>query len=178
MAISVSFTTSQVLGAPQNIVITDTSSGSDVTAANRRVIITNAAGQYITESGLSTTATYTTWPLLDGPLTLDILSTDAALLITLNYVNVSGATVATGNSLNGFTLYNETYYYSLTQAQAQQKQPPPMIIQDSNYYYNKMILRENIDDGNQAISLGNDITTAQNAYDRATYMVLNENDYF
>jgi len=53
-----------------------------------------------------------------------------------------------------------------------------MVIQDSTYYNNKLILRVNIDDGNQAISLADDITTAQAAYDRATYMVLNQSDYF
>ncbi len=175
MAISVSFTTSQVLGAPNNIVITDTSSGSDVTAVNRWVYITNAAGEYITESGATTTVSYTEFPLASGSvLTLDILSQDSALNIVLTYVNGSGGAVASGNGLAGFTLYNETFYYSLTQAQSSD----PSILMDTNYYSNKEKLRVNIDSGNQAIELGSDIQSAQECYDLATYMVNNQSLYF
>jgi len=178
MAITVSFTATQVVGSPENIVITDASTGTDVTAVNRRIYVTNAAGTYLVPSG--TTTDYELFPLADGAVkTLsDILAQDTAANITLSYVDISGNVVATGTILKGFTLYNETFYYSLTQAQAQQNQPPPNIIQDSNYYYQKMILRENIDDGNQALLYGSDITTAQNAYDRATYQVLNQSLFF
>lgn len=179
MAITVAFSTNQVVGAPQNIVLVDSSSGTDVTAVNRRVYLVNAAGEYITESGTTTAVAYTEWPLADGnTLTLDVLSTDMALNVTLSYVTSGGAVVATLTKLQGFTLYNETFYYSLTQAQASQSQPPPMIIQDTGYYNNKLILRTNIDSGNQAITLGTDITSAQNCYELATYMVTNQSSYF
>ncbi len=179
MAITVAFSTSQVVGAPSEIVITDSSTGSDVSAVNRRVYLVNSAGEYITESGTTAAVAYTEWPLADGnTLTLDVLAFDMALNVTLSYVNVSGGVVATLTQLQGFTLYNETFYYSLTQAQASQNQPPPMIIQDSNYYTNKLILRTNIDSGDQAITLGGDITSAQNCYDLATYMVSKQADYF
>lgn len=181
MAITVSFTVSQTVGSPAAINIVDTSTGSDVTAAGRRIYITNQAGQYLTTGPtLSSTSAYTDWPIADGnSLTIDsILSEDMALNVRLTYVTSGGATVSTDVSLEGFTLYNETFYYTLTQAQAQQNQPPPMIIQDSNYYMNKTIFRTNIDSGNQAISLGGDITSAQNCYSLATYMRLKENDYF
>lgn len=177
MAITVSFTTSQVVGALQNIVLVDGSTGSDVSAVSRRVSYQTAISTYLVPSG--TTTSYIEWPLASGnTLTSDVLSTDQALNITLSYVDVSGNSVASATGLRGFTLYNETFYYSLTQAQAMQNQPPPMIIQDSNYFSNKLILRTLIDSGNQAIELGDDITTAQNCYDQATYMVLQQNDYF
>lgn len=179
MAITANFTTSQVIGAPQNIVINDTSTGSDVSATSRRIYIRNAQGEYVTESGVTSAVAYTEWPLADGnSITLDILTADAALNITLIYVDVSGGTVATETKLQGFTLYNESFYYTLSQDQALQSQPPPMIIQDSNYYSNKLILRTQIDSGNNAIEFGADILTAQNCYDLATYMVQNEGDYF
>lgn len=178
MPITVSFAATQVVGSPQNIVITDSSAGTDITAVNRRLYFTNAAGSYVVPSG--TTTDYVLFPLSEGATKTvsDILPNDMALNITLSYVNVSGAVVATETILTGFTLYNETFYYSLTQAQAQQNQPPPNIIQDSNYYSNKMILRVEIDSGNQALELGSDITTAQGCYDRASYMVANQNNYF
>ncbi len=181
MAITVSFTTSQVTGSPQNIVLVDSSSGTDGAAVSRRIYITNAANQYLTQDyGVSVSEAYTEFPLADGAtITLvSILPQDSALYVRLVYVNGSGGVVATATNLTGFTLYNETFYYTLTQAQAQQNQPPPMIIQDSNYYSNKSILRVNIDSGNQAIELGADITTAQNCYDLATYMVTKQADYF
>lgn len=177
MAITVVFTTTQVVGAPQNIVMADASTGSDVSAVSRRIYFQTALSTYLFPSG--TTTSYIEWPLADGnSITLNVLTTDQALNTTLAYVDISGNIVASTTTLCGFTLYNETFYYSLTQAQAMQNQPPPMIIQDSNYFSNKLILRTLIDSGNQAISLGDDITSAQNNYDQATYMVTNENDYF
>lgn len=181
MAITASFNTSQVIGSPQNIVVTDTSVGTDVTATERRIYVVNAANQYLTENNtISSTPAYTLFPIADGAsITLeDIISQDSALYITLTYNNVSGGVVATVTNLEGFTLYNESFYYTLTQDQAQQNQPPPMIMQDSNYYMNKGILRTEIDAGNNAIEYGADITSAQACYDRASYMVANENLYF
>ena len=183
MAITVIFSTSQVLGAPQNIVLTDASTGSDVNAVSRRIYITNAQGQYLTQNnGISAadTPTYTDFPLADGAvITLQsIISEDMALSIRLAYVDVSGDVVANTTNLVGFTQYNESFYYGLTQDQAQQNQPPPMIMQDSNYYTNKGIFRTEMDSGNNAIELGADITSAQACYSRATYMRLKENDYF
>lgn len=177
MALSVSFSTNQVVGAPQNVVLVDSTTGSDVSAVSRRVSYQTAISTYLVPDG--TTTNYIEWPLADGnTLTSDILATDQALNVTLAYVDISGNTVASLTALRGFTLYNETFYYSLTQAQAMQNQPPPMIIQDSNYFSNKLILRTLIDSGNQSIELGGDITSAQNNYDQATFMILNENDYF
>lgn len=181
MAYTVAFSTSQEVGAPSEIIITDSSTGSDGTVATRRVYLVDSLGNYITESGSSTTVAYTEWPLADGnTLTLDVLSQDMALNVTLSYVTAGGSVAngATLTELCGFTLYNETFYYSLTQAQASQNSPPPTILQDNNYYTNKLILRTNIDSGNQAISLGDDITSAQNCYDLATYMVTNQDSFF
>lgn len=179
MSLSVSFTTSQVIGAPSEIVIVDTTTGSDVLAVSRRLALVTATGQYLTEAGLFDTATYISWPIADGlTLTLDVLDEDMALDITLDYLNVSGGVVASDTSLEGFTLYNMSYMYTLTQDQALQNQPPPMIIQDSNYYNNKSIFITEIDSGNNAITYGGDIVSAQNCYSRATYMRINSNSYF
>jgi len=178
---SVAFSTTQVLGAPNEIVITDSSSGSDVTAVSRLVTIVTATGQWLTEAGLSDTLATTSWPLADGAvLTLDILTEDMALYITLAYVTSVGAVAngATLTKLQGYTLYNENFYYELTQDEALQNQPPPMIIQDSNYYMSKMIFRVEVDSGDNAITYGNDIVSAQNCYSRATYMRLHESNYF
>lgn len=179
MAISTSFTTSQTIGNTAGINIVDTSTGSDVTATGRRIYLQNSLGQYVTESGVTDAVAYTSWPIADGnSISLDVLENATALDITLVYVTSGGATVASATELCGFPLYAESFYYSLTQAQAQQNTPPPTILQDSQYYTQKMMLRVNIDSGNQAIAYGNDIVAAQNAYNLANYQVQNEQTFF
>lgn len=179
MPLSVSFTTSQTLGNESGINLVDTTTGSDPATSARRIYLQTATNQYLTANGISDTIAYTLWPIASGnSLTLDYLTEDMALNITLAYVDSGGTTLADDFELSGFTLYNESFYYELTQNQALQNQPPPMIIQDSNYYMNKMILRVEIDSGNNAITYGSDIVSAQDCYSRATYMRLNENDFF
>lgn len=181
MAITVSFTTNQVVGSPQNFVLVDTSTGSDVLAVSRRIYVTNQANQYLTSNyTISNTSAYTSFPLSDGSTktVLTIFSQDVGVNVQLVYVDAGGNILYSETVLKGFTLYEESFYYSLTQAQAQQNTPPPTILQDSNYYMNKMILRVNIDSGDQAISLGNDITSSQNCYLMGTYMLTKQADLF
>lgn len=176
MAITVSFSISQVVGAPQNIVITDSSTGSDVTATSRHILITNSAGQYITESGIATAVAYTTWALGTTTKTLsNILSTDTAFIVTLNYVDVNGATVATDTSATPVvcSLYGEQFYYGLTNTQSSN----PSILQDNNYYANKMQLRVLLDSANQAANLGNDISSSQSCLDAAAALISDSNAF-
>lgn len=169
------FTTSQQAGLPSNVIITDASTGSDVAIVSRRVFLVNYAGEYLVADG--TTTNYTVWPLAQSSISIDCLSADTALQVTVNYVDAGGVTLYTKTSLAGFTLYNETFYYSLTQGQAAISQPS-YILQDTTYFSNKSKLRVLIDSGNQAVTLGYDITTAQICYDLATDMVSNQNYLF
>jgi hypothetical protein len=169
------FTTSQQAGLPSNVIITDASTGSDVAIVSRRVFLTNYAGEFLVASG--TTTNYTVWPLAQSSISIDCLSADTAVQVTVNYVDAGGVTLYTKTSLAGFTLFNESFYYSLTQGQAAVGNPS-YILQDNNYFQNKSKLRCLIDSGNQAVTLGYDITSAQECYDLATYMVTNQNNYF
>ena len=169
------FTTSQQAGSPSNVIITDASTGSDVAIVSRQVFLVNYAGEYLVASG--NTANYTVWPIAQSSISIDCLDQDTALQITVNYVDAGGVTLYTKTSLAGFTLYNETFYYSLTQGQAAISQPS-YILQDTTYFQNKSKLRVYIDSGNQAVTLGYDITTAQICYDLATNMVTNQNFLF
>lgn len=179
MPISVSFTTTQVIGESSEIVIADTSTGSDAASSTRRVYLQNSLGQYVTESAVTDAVAFTLWPIASGnSLTLDVLENATALDITLMYVNVSGVSIAQATDLRGFTLYAEEFGYSLTQAQAQQGTPPPTILQDVSYYTQKMMLRVNIDSGNNAIEYGDDIVSAQSCYDLANYQVENESLFY
>jgi hypothetical protein len=146
-----------------------------VAIVSRRVFLVNYAGEYLVADG--TTTNYTVWPLAQSSISIDCLSADTAVQITVNWVDAGGVTLYTKTSLAGFTLYNETFYYSLTQGQAAISQPS-YILQDTTYFSNKSKLRCLIDSGNQSITLGYDITSAQICYDLATAMVSNQNLFF
>ena len=179
MAITVSFTTSQTIGDNAGLNIVNTSTGSDAAASTRRIYLVNSQGQYVTENGTTDAVAYTTWPIADGnSISLDVLTNMTALNITLMYVNSGGTSIAQATELCGFTLYGESFMYSLTQAQAQQSTPPPTILQDSNYYMQKVMLRVNIDSGNNAITYGDDIVSAQNCYNLGNYQIENESLFF
>ena len=169
------FTTSQQAGLPTNVVLTDTSTGSDAAIVERAVFLVDYAGNYIVPAG--TTTNYVLWPLAQSSISINCLTQDTALQVTVTWVNSSGVALYTKTILAGFTLYNETFYYSLTQGQAAISQPS-YILQDTTYFQNKSKLRCLIDSGDQAVALGYDITSAQECYDIATYMVTNQNLYF
>ena len=175
MPLTPSFSTSQTVGNPSVIVVTDTSTGSDPLVTSRRVYLEDYEGNYVVPAGVTTS--YVPWPLSSPSISIDCLTEDAALQVTVQWLNVANTILYTSSSLEGFTLYNETFYYSLTQAQSMISNPG-FIIQDKNYFNNKMNLRLYIDSGNQAISLGNDIVSAQICYDAATYLVSNQQNYF
>jgi hypothetical protein len=175
MPLTPNFSTSQQAGLPSNVIITDTSTGSDLAIVSRRVFLVNYAGEYVVADG--TTTNYTVWPLAQSSISIDCLSADAALSVTVNWVNAAGVTLYTKTSLAGFTLFNLTFYYSLTQGQAAISNPS-YILQDNTYFQNKSKLKTLIESGNNAVTLGYDITSAQVCYDLATYMVNNQNNLF
>jgi hypothetical protein len=175
MPLTPNFSTSQQAGLPSDVIITDTSTGSDGAIVSRRVFLTNYAGEYVVADG--TTTNYTVWPLAQSSISIDCLTQDTALTVTVNWVDAGGVTLYTKTSLAGFTLYNMTFYYSLTQGQAAVGNPS-YILQDNNYFQNKSKLKTLIESGNNAVTLGYDITSAQECYDLATFMVTNQNLYF
>jgi hypothetical protein len=175
MPLTPNFSTSQPPGTPSNVVVTDTSTGSDVAIASRRVYLVNYAGEYVVPSG--TTTNYVVWPLAQSSISINCLTQDSALSITVDWVDISGVTLYTKTILAGFILYNMTFYYSLTQGEAAVSNPS-YILQDNGYFQNKNKLKTFVDSGNNAVTLGYDITSAQLSYNLATYMVTNQNIYF
>lgn len=175
MPLTPSFSSSQIIGQPSSIVLTDTSTGSDVAVVKRRVYLVNYLGENVVPSG--TTTSYIDWNILDSSITIDCLTEDSALNVTVQWLNVSNVVLYSATDLKGYTLYNETFYYSLTQAQSAASNPSN-IIQDTVYYTNKMKLRVLIDSGNQAITLGDDIASAQQCYNGATYLTNNQDLFF
>lgn len=176
MSFTPNFTTYQLAGSPSTIYLEDTSTGSDVAITQRRIYITDYEGNYVVPAG--TTTNYVNFPLAPGnTIAIDCLTEDMALNISVEWLDVSSVPLYTKSKLSGFTAFNETFYYSLTQGQAAVSNPS-YILQDTTYFQNKSKLRCLIDSGNQSVVLGYDITSAQTCYDLATYMVTNQNLYF
>lgn len=178
MALTPNFSTTQVVGFPQNVVLQDDSTGSDVAITQRRIYLVNSEGDYVVPAGTATD--YVNFPIVSlagDEITIDCLTADAALDITVQWLDVNSVVLYSKTLLKGFTLYNNTFLYSLTQAEATQS-TPPNILQDTQYLQNKTALQLFIDSGNQAITYGNDIVSAQNMYDAATYLTQNEDFYF
>lgn len=166
------FTASQYSGTPSVITLTDTSTGSDVTIASRRVYLLQANGTFLVPAG--TTTDYIVWDLVDTSIDLDVLSQDSALSITVQWM--SGIqTVVTSKTISfAFTAYNETFYYGLTESQVANSN----LSASTNWYQTKLILRVEIDSADQAITFASDIYSAQAALNRATYISTNQAYFF
>ena len=172
MPLTPSFTVAQNSGTPNIITLTDTSSGSDVSVTKRRIYLLQADGTYLVPSG--TTTQYIDWALADTTKSVDVLSADTALQITVQWLDSSNVVLYTVTTAFGFSAYGETFYYNLTQLQ----QANPQIINATTFYTAKMMLRVELDSAAQAISFAGDINSAQQCFNRANNFIINQNYYF
>lgn len=174
MALSQNFSVTQVLGEPSVIYLEDTSTGSDVLVVDREVIITNAAGNYLTAAGVSTTETSTSWAIADTTTSIDCLTTDMALYIRVNWLDAGGATLYTKIALYGFYSYTQDFLLQLTKNQI----PDPQILADTNYWNDKSKLHTFLKDAINAVEIGGDIYSAQASLDLASYLIANSANFF
>ena len=166
------FTASQYSGTPSVITLTDTSTGSDVTIAKRRVYLLQANGTFLVPAG--NTTDYIQWDLVDTSVSIDVLSQDSALSITVQWLS-STNTVVTAKTISfAFTAYNETFYYGLTESQVANSN----LTASTNWYQTKLVLRVEIDSADQAITFASDIYSAQAALNRATFISTNQSFFF
>jgi hypothetical protein len=172
MAISPSFTASQNSGTPNIIFLTDTSTGTDVTIAKRRIYLLQSNGTYLVPTG--TTTDYINWALADVTISLNVLIQDTALSITVQWLTSGDVVVANKTTSFAFTAYNETFYYGLTESQVANAN----LTASTNWYQTKMILRVELDSAYQAISFASDIFSAQAALNRATFISTNQSYFF
>jgi hypothetical protein len=172
MPISPSFTASQNSGTPNLIFLTDTSTGSDVTIAKRRIYLLQSNGTYLVPAG--TTTDYIDWALVDTTISLNVLIQDTALSITVQWLTAGNVVVANKTTSFAFTAYNETFYYGLTESQVANAN----LTASTNWYQTKMILRVELDSAYQAISFASDIFSAQAALNRATFISTNQSYFF
>ena len=169
MALNPSFLTSQTIGAPSIIHFEDNSTGSDGAIVGRRIYLQKADGTYLVPDG--TTTDYIVWALVDTTIDVNVLPVDMALNVRVDWVATGGSVLYTLTKLQLYQLYSNTFYYNTIQLQASM----PNVINDSNYWGNVSELQSYIDNAVQAVALGGDIAAAQNACDKATYLISNQN---
>jgi hypothetical protein len=172
MPISPNFTASQNSGTPNIITLTDTSTGSDGTISKRRVYLLQSDGTYLVPAGTSTS--FIEWNLADVSISLNVLTQDSALSITVQWLTSANTVVANKTTSFAFTAYNETFYYGLTESQVANAN----LTASTNWYQTKMILRVELDSAYQAISFASDIFSAQSALNRATFISTNSSFFF
>lgn len=172
MSLTVSFTVAQSILSPSDLVLVDTSTGTDAAVVTRRVYLQTAMGTYLVPDNITTD--YNLWPEPAASLTLDVLDQDYAISILVTWLDISNAVLYSKEQIYCFTLYSEQFYYYLTQQQAAGNAN----IQDTTYFTNKIKLRTFIDSANNAVEFASDIYGAQECLDAAAYMVDNQNDFF
>ena len=172
MAFIANFTASQYSGSPSIISLQDTSTGTDVTIAKRRVYLLQANGTFLVPAG--NTTDYIQWDLVDTSINLDVLSQDSALSITVQWLTSANAVVTSKTISFAFTAYNETFYYGLTESQVANSN----LSASTNWYQTKLVLRVELDSADQAITFASDIYSAQAALNRATYISTNQALFF
>lgn len=151
------------------LLLTDTSTGSDVAVVDRKILIFNAAGAPITGSPFD-------WPIANASITITPLTADQALNIQIDWNNVSVVALYTKSQLFAAVQYAEQFFYSLTQQQAATTNLN--ILNDFPYFTNKSKLRVLIDSAIQAITTGADIFSSQFCISIYQQMLNNPNLFF
>jgi len=167
MPFSPNFTVAQT-SSPSQLILTDTSTGSDGAITDRKILQYNSANNL--PFGVID------WPIADSSITISPLTADIALNIQVNYNNNVGAVLYTKSQLFAAVQYAEQFYYGLTQQQAATTNLN--ILNDYPYFENKSKLRMLIDSAVQAIAVGSDIFSAQFCISIYQQMLNNPNLYF
>lgn len=173
MAITANFSSTESLSTPSQITFVDTSVGSDGTLTVRHLYIQLANGNYLTESGESTTAAYTVWDYSDASITLDLLTESTVGNCTVIWL--AGSTPVTNKTiLMIWDLYDYIFTFGLIQTLTSK----PNTISDTNYFSNYLQLIVNLFSAETAVTDMSDIYSSQSALLRNQNFINNENIYF
>ena len=137
------FSVLQTPANPALLLLEDTSTTSPATTPtdyeaydidSRRIYLQDSNGDYLVPSGVTTD--YIEWPLLDNPITLDVLTQDQALNVRVDWLDVDGNVLYSKNNNYCLSEFNKQFLYYLIQLQSLTYN----IIQDNNYWGNVGVL--------------------------------------
>lgn len=166
MALTVSFTLAPTSN-PSQLTAVDTSTGSDGAVVGRKLNI------YDVSNNLLGIYDFPNFPASTS-LTIAPFQVDQAINAVMNWVSNTGAVLYTANQIYATVGYAEAFYFALTQ----QQQGNPAFLNDQQYFQNKSKLRVLIDSALQAISVGQDVFSANTAISLYQVMLQNPNLYF
>jgi hypothetical protein len=172
MALTPNFTATQLLGLPNIIVLTDTSSGSDGNVTSRRVYLRDAYNNNVLPDG--TVTDYVEWDIGESSINIDCLTKDMALNITVEWIDANDVALYSKLVFSGFTSYNEDFLYQLAGFLAVNYKRTA----DADFVTQMFKLRNYVDSGDQAVIRGGDIAKAQACYDIATNIRENSAYFF
>lgn len=175
MAINPHISATQSLAYNNLITLIDDSSGSDGSLTNRRVYIRTATNKWLTDGQVvSSTIAYTNWAYGDATIQLDVLMESTSPEITVEWY--AGASLVTAfTDTFDFNLGDYVFQLGLL---ASQTSSGGRVLQDANYYSNMLQFIVNMANSEVAISVGDDIYSAQNALNINQNFISNENDFF
>ena len=172
MPFSQNFTVAQTSANPAYIIVTDTSTGSDVLIVARRITIKDCNGDYLVPAGVTTN--YIPWPLLDDPISLNVLTQDTAVNIMVEWLYAGDVVQYELNNNYCLTEYNKQFLYYLIQLQSLTFN----VIQDNNYWGNVGTFWTNIIGAINSVEIADDIFSSQVCLNRATFMAQNQSTFF
>lgn len=172
MALTPNYTVAQSAGDLTTLILTDTSTGSDPAVTGRLVYIQDVDGNFYVPSG--TTTAYIYWPAGDSAIEIEgIIPRDLALEILV--VWYTGSTASYTKQIlwcvNGYGLQ---FLFELTQFQELNSR----LVTNKNYYESKVQLYVNLEDAENAVTIGNNQAVAQAALDRAQQLRENKSLFF
>jgi hypothetical protein len=167
------FTANQTALLPTTLSVTDASTGSDAAITQRRIYLIKADETYLVPSG--TTTDFIQWAYAQSIKTIaNVLSEDVALNIQVDWLDVDDEVLYTKTILYDLPNFGELFDLGLCKQMAS----TPNIINSTDFFLNKMKFRVCLDSAAQAVSLGDDIYSAQGALDIETYLQSNTQFFY
>lgn len=173
MSFTANFSSSQ--GSTLNqLIITDTSTGSDPNLTDRQIFLYKIDGSTLVPVG--TTTAYVDFPIaLGSTITIPVLDKDYSLTIVINWISSSpiGGSTYTKTLIQTYTGNTALFIYNLIQTMTAK----PTIINDDQFYADLGKIQTEVDNANEA-TVYNDQYAAQSALSRAQIFMNNQNLFF
>ena len=158
----------QPTGNGSEIVVNDTSTGSDGAITGRKINVYQANNALLGASPYD-------FPLSAGSsITINPLDKDYGVTVVMTWVNSGGTPIYTANAIGAFVQYALLFLQSLTQTQ----EANPNIINDQNFMGNKFKLFTEIQSALNAITAGQSVFSAQSCISRYQKLINNSAYYF